>query len=965
MNCRTAREQLNLLIAGERLERGRLYVAVARHWLGCAGCRAAGRRLGRDRRVARRLPVPPPPPGLRVRVMAELPPAGASSPTLAWSPRGRQVAIFAGAAALLAVVLGRWGGQAVKDHVVNRGTMARVDPSPQPPPRSGEGEPVSSLSPARSGRHRGYWSAGVRSGSISPLRFGEGLGEGLTPAMPPDTSDQAALSGDESATARPWVALSRSDPGVVERQIRRVVPVGDDFVQIPFPRLASTSERQIAQAVEDYQKEAAVVDARLAREVTLQQKATALSDLCERLRGDTGIQLAAGQSVADEKVTLFCEKRPLRDVMRQLSRPFGYTWLRGGKQAEYKYELVQDLRSQLLEEELRNRDRNAALLALEREIDRYRPYLSLSPDEALARARTAPPDEKPLLEKLATDGWGPIQMYFRLSRQDLAVLRAGQRVTFSAEPRPGERPLPPDLARGILACQRNVRLIRGENGLEFASDRTDPRSLSLVSVPEVRAQVRLEISESELGQFTLAGSAGLFTTPEARPSGSGGHPQPLWSLSSSGPWAAGTDPASVKPDNPLANARLARDPVLRVRVTVRPRPSCGGDLSPPGTGPRRWPLRGQDAAPPPLPKRGGVPDAGYGLPAAKGPQPRDSGDREDKLPLPASGRGLGGEVTPPKVTTADVLEALHRSTGMPIVADYYTRLFAADTASVQAMPLFEALDRLADATRLRWNKEGDWLQFRSASFFNDRLKEVPNRLLTHWAASRRQHGALTLEDVVEIAQLPDAQLDADDVAEGAKECFGLAEWTLGRKRLLRPHLRYLAGLTPAQRQAALSSTGLPFTGMSLSQQQEFIAHALLPGAEPLGSVDELAGAALRVEYSQPGRFEWRVPGPPWLQWVAPLEPGRQSQRVLRPVVQEPTWGAALQKLRRVDPQIREAVLQAAGRADPRIAQAPPAEEAQIAPTQRSLVIIYVPGGSNARPLHVITDDGNELAPPTW
>ena len=32
--------------------------------------------------------------------------------------------------------------------------------------------------------------------------------------------------------------------------------------------------------------------------------------------------------MADEKVTVFCERLPLRDVMRQLSRPFGYTWLR-------------------------------------------------------------------------------------------------------------------------------------------------------------------------------------------------------------------------------------------------------------------------------------------------------------------------------------------------------------------------------------------------------------------------------------------------------------------------------------------------------------------------------------------------------------------------------------------------------------------------------------------------------------
>src|SRR5438128_6816877 len=112
-----------------------------------------------------------------------------------------------------------------------------------------------------------------------------------------------------------------------------------------------------------------VVDPRLTEKVTCAFKATALADLCEKLKSDTGIQLTAGPSVADEKVTLFCEKLPLREVMRQLSRSFGYTWLRSGKPGEYRYELVQDLRSQLLEEELRNRDQHASLLSLARAME--------------------------------------------------------------------------------------------------------------------------------------------------------------------------------------------------------------------------------------------------------------------------------------------------------------------------------------------------------------------------------------------------------------------------------------------------------------------------------------------------------------------------------------------------------------------------------------------------------------------
>src|SRR5262249_27851288 len=157
-------------------------------------------------------------------------------------------------------------------------------------------------------------------------------------------------------------------------------------------------------------------------------------------------------SVADEKVTLFCEKLPLREVMRQLSRPFGYTWLRSGKEGgDYRYELVQDLR---------NRDRNAALLSLEREIEKYRPYLDLSPDEALARAKSAPPAEKKLLEKLAGFGWGPIQMYYRLSPRDLTALRGGEPLSFNQEPRPGEQPLSADLARRVVQSFRDWRLRR-------------------------------------------------------------------------------------------------------------------------------------------------------------------------------------------------------------------------------------------------------------------------------------------------------------------------------------------------------------------------------------------------------------------------------------------------------------------------------------------------------------------------
>src|SRR5205823_9991992 len=110
----------------------------------------------------------------------------------------------------------------------------------------------------------------------------------------------------------------------------------------------------------------------------------------------------------------------------------------------------------------------------------------------------------------------------------------------------------------------------------------------------------------------------------------------------------------------------------------------------------------------------------------------------------ARGTGSGTPDPERKVTTADVLEALHRATGLPVGADYYSRLFKRESVSVHGQTIFAALNQLGDAMRLRWTKEGSWLQFRSTSYYDDRLKEVPNRLLDRWAAARARNDFLPL-----------------------------------------------------------------------------------------------------------------------------------------------------------------------------------------------------------------------------
>jgi hypothetical protein len=264
----------------------------------------------------------------------------------------------------------------------------------------------------------------------------------------------------------------------------------------------------------------------------------------------------------------------------------------------------------------------------------------------------------------------------------------------------------------------------------------------------------MALEQSEPGQYRLTGNSGFRESPDGILRGD------IETIS------GGRSPKVLQPANETINARFARDPALRPLLSVQPQAS---------------------ASPAPTP-------------------------------------GTSPESSSPKVTTADVLEALHRATGLPIVADFYTRLHQPETVTVRNQSAFAALNRLADAMRLRWNKEqgtggaSPWLQFRSTSFYDDRLKEVPNRLLTRWADARRRHGFLTLEELVEIAGLPDAPLKGEEMAEGARLCFGLAEWDLARNQWVLDNLRFLAQLTPAQRQEAMTTAGLPMIRMTLAQR---------------------------------------------------------------------------------------------------------------------------------------------------
>src|SRR5207244_11775715 len=151
------------------------------------------------------------------------------------------------------------------------------------------------------------------------------------------------------------------------------------------------------------------------------------------------------------------------------------------------------------------------------------------------------------LENRAAWGWGPIHMYFGLSPRELAILRAGQKLTFGiggelAEKLPGvvggagEELLPSELRQGVLQSLRDRHVVMRDGRYENAPA-DDPGAIPLTAVPEAQPIVTLELHQSELGQYTLDGHSG-FAIPNQNAAG-----KVTFGLSGRGPYVSGWSPA--------------------------------------------------------------------------------------------------------------------------------------------------------------------------------------------------------------------------------------------------------------------------------------------------------------------------------------------------------------------------------------------------------------------------------------
>jgi hypothetical protein len=779
------------------------------HVARCAGCRAEWERLRRlAASLQEALPVPAAGDAFSEAIWSRIDRAPAPRrirrPALAVVPIG---AVASLAAVLVAVspkskvVSGQWS-------VVSPNTAARRGGTEMRPPGD---EPHSQALGVKPWALRTYLRAvntasGPRGSGLTPYA------QRLTPTPLPHPhtspnerqSDSHYLDGRDPDLLARWTRGDEHDREKLAALLAQLPPPADDFVQLPVPSVADTRGGGVTAAVREYERQAKVIDARLFRKVTVELKGAALSELCRELKAQTGVELRAARGVEDEKVTVFVKEQPARDVMRAVARLFGDLWARSGEEGSYRYELVQDLKSQLVEEELRNADLHAALIGLDQEMGIFRPFLDMSWDELHDYWRKHEGEQRRLFRGLFNGGWAGMQLYHRLSPEERGALVAGQELVFRPDAPQPERRLSPEWNRQILqSWDTNIT----QNG----------QGVPLIDVPGVRvSQVRLKLDRAELGEVAL--NVGI----------SAEWPENGWKSRTFIDYkvATGKSPSVATPDNAAANAALRGQPRFQKEVALKPVASC------------------------------------------------------PELKLATEGE----EPVRPHVTTADVWETIHRETGLPIVADYFTRLYPQAKSVVPKATLFDALCKEGDLLGVRWKLEGELLLCRSTSFFWDKLKEVPNRLLLRWQASRREHGGLPLADLLEMATLSDQQLGSAKVAEAIQHCWSLPEWRfVGGGPLeqwgLRPHAQFMAQLTEAQRQRVLEPNGLPASALTPAQQRALfqlfeagrVARERQDGTDSYFDPRLLPGSSFRASYVPAGWYLWEPPqSTPQRPWPRPL-----------------------------------------------------------------------------------------------
>jgi hypothetical protein len=203
----------------------------------------------------------------------------------------------------------------------------------------------------------------------------------------------------------------------------------------------------------------------------------------------------------------------------------------------------------------------------------------------------------------------------------------------------------------------------------------------------------------------------------------------------------------------------------------------------------------------------------------EGLPPTGNPDRaaDERLDRPAT---LFGEAPPGELLSyPEVLAEIAAVSGLSVVADFFPSQLEygirprdfADPA-----PLGETLDALAEVFRATWRREGDCLLFRHAQWYFEEEGRVSPQVVEAVRAQIAAQQGLDRDDLLLLA----ARLNRHQFRNLG---FLIRDFGLVAQR--HTSLWMFQSLTPEQRVAAQSPTGLPFRALTPPQQERFLAVA--------------------------------------------------------------------------------------------------------------------------------------------
>jgi len=198
--------------------------------------------------------------------------------------------------------------------------------------------------------------------------------------------------------------------------------------------------------------------------VTLAVKGEALSDIMAMLSKQTGVRLRTTRDIADQKATIFVDKRPLKDVIAGLKTIFGYRFSAVPVGDSKVYELWESLSAK----QAREAAMNGALGEAWKEIDRrIREVAGLSAEEqvklraelSLLKSRKQPGEdwtpeeikESDTLRSKVGPGAVIARIYADLPPEIVSALRSGCTVYFDPDTTESEWRLPQSMLEDISA----------------------------------------------------------------------------------------------------------------------------------------------------------------------------------------------------------------------------------------------------------------------------------------------------------------------------------------------------------------------------------------------------------------------------------------------------------------------------------------------------------------------------------